>query len=320
MVPALFETYYIHHSVTVVDNLSRGKIDFLSDIENFSVLNNFLCLDLSDPSQLESLPKDFDVVVHLADIVAGIGYVFGNEYSIYTQNNKINTNIIRYTLDSRIKSFLYVGTACSFPKDLQQSSDSILSESDLFPADPESAYGWSKLLGSIEMKYAFSNSDVNYTTLMLHNVYGLYTDINPATSQVIPSLIRRVLELKPGEPLTVWGDGSQSRAFLHASDVSSALVSLLNLVQSKTKIPYEYIQIGPSQATTIAELARLILDLSGKDNPIYFDTSKPTGDRGRSSNSSLANNYLQWSPTVSLQEGLDTLIPWIDSQLNLSSK
>ena len=118
-----------HHSV-VVDNLSRGKIDFLSDIENFSVLNNFLCLDLSDPSQLESLPKDFDVVVHLADIVAGIGCV-GNEYSIYTQNNKINTNII-YTLDSRIKSFLYVGTACSFPKDLQQSSDNILSESISF--------------------------------------------------------------------------------------------------------------------------------------------------------------------------------------------
>ena len=93
-------------------------------------------------------------------------------------------------------------------------------------------------------------------------------------------------------------------------------MSLISITSQNQIIPHEYIQIGPSSATTIADLARLILRISGKDNPIEFDISKPTGDRGRAANFNLAHEYLNWSPSVTLEDGLSTLIPWIDSQLS----
>ena len=137
------------YKVIGIDNLWRGKRKYLENIKGFDLDKDFIKADLTKESDIKILKNQLNdeyYFIHLADVVAGIGYVFGNEHSIFRENILINSNTIALAKEINIKKFLYVGTACSFPKHLQNGIDSILSENMLFPAIPESSYGWSKLM------------------------------------------------------------------------------------------------------------------------------------------------------------------------------
>lgn len=302
------------HEIIVIDNLWRGNVDNINSITGWDFSSNFYNIDLSDGKNEETLLKIIDgtdVMIHLADIVAGIGYVFNNQYEIFKINNTINTNVFSISSKLKIKKILYAGTACSFPKDLQLSLDSVLHESQLFPAEPESAYGWSKLIGTMEMQYMAEKYDIDVTTLMLHNVYGPFCDIDPQRSQVIPSIIRKIVELNPGEDLEVWGSGNQGRAFLHVDDVANAFA----LAITKNNLP-KIIQVGPSYCTSIKELVTVLAnDVSKKNINIVYDTTKPEGDLGRCADFSIAQKYLDWQPQVTLFDGLTSTYNWIKDKI-----
>jgi len=303
------------YEIIVIDNLWRGKVENINTIENWDFNNNFHNIDLSDTNNEEKLLKileNTDVLIHLADIVAGIGYVFNNQYEIFKINNTINTNIFSICSKLNIKKILYAGTACSFPKNLQLSLTSILKESQLFPAEPESAYGWSKLIGTMELQYMAEKYKLNVSTLMLHNVYGPYCDTDPKRSQVIPSIIRKIIELEPNGQLDVWGSGNQGRAFLHVDDVANAF----QLALEKDDIP-QIIQIGPNHCTSIKHLVNVLInDVIKKPINVHFDTTKPEGDLGRCADYTIANESLGWSPQLDLKEGLFDTYNWIKSKIN----
>jgi nucleoside-diphosphate-sugar epimerase len=302
------------HEIIVIDNLWRGNVDNINSISGWDFSSNFYNIDLSDGKNEETLLKIIDgtdVMIHLADIVAGIGYVFNNQYEIFKINNTINTNVFSISSKLKIKKILYAGTACSFPKDLQLSLDSVLHESQLFPAEPESAYGWSKLIGTMEMQYMAEKYDIDVTTLMLHNVYGPFCDIDTQRSQVIPSIIRKIVELNPGEDLEVWGSGNQGRAFLHVDDVANAFA----LAITKNNLP-KIIQVGPRYCTSIKELVTVLAnDVSKKNINIVYDTTKPEGDLGRCADFSIAQKYLDWQPQVTLLDGLTSTYNWIKDKI-----
>lgn len=304
------------HDVVVIDNLWRGRLRHLESIAGFDITSQFHKLDLSDNREIPGVTKIFekcDAVIHFADIVAGIGYVFNNQYEIFRVNNLINTNVFKACADSGVAKVLYAGTACSFPKQLQLSLDSVLREELLYPAEPESAYGWSKLVGSLELQYMAAAHGTKATTLILHNVYGPNCDLDPKRSQVIPSIIRRMVELDEGGTLTVWGSGKQGRAFLHVDDVADAFMSALEV----DDLP-PVIQIGPDYCTSIRELVETLRDkVAGRDINIEYDLTKPEGDIGRCADYSLATRVLGWSPKVSLESGLTDTYRWISDELKV---
>jgi GDP-D-mannose 3',5'-epimerase len=301
--------------IIVIDNLWRGKEENINSIKGWDFSKNFYNINLADQTnedQLLQILKDTDVIIHLADIVAGIGYVFNNQYEIFKINNTINTNIFTLASKLNVKKILYAGTACSFPKNLQLSLTSVLKESQLFPAEPESAYGWSKLIGTMELQYMAEKFNIKVTTLMLHNVYGPFCDIDPKRSQVIPSIIRKLIELKPNETLDVWGSGNQGRAFLHVDDVANAF----KLALEKDNLP-QIIQIGPDNCTSIKHLVNVLInDVINKPINIHFDTTKPEGDLGRCADYSVASKSLGWSPNVELKDGLVNTYNWIKSKID----
>jgi len=143
---------------------------------------------------------------------------------------------------------------------------------------------------------------------VLHNVYGTPCDFGDR-SQVIPSLIRKAIRY-PEEDFVVWGSGQQGRSFIHVDDVVRGIH--LGLERGLGKGP---IQLGTEVCTTISEIAQTIVDISGKDMSIHFDTSKPEGDRGRRADISKARDVLGWSPKVSLETGLAQTYRWIESPL-----
>ncbi|MBN1187057.1 MAG: NAD-dependent epimerase/dehydratase family protein [Bacteroidales bacterium] len=304
----------LDHEVHVIDNLWRGKLEYLSDDSNgkpvIDLDHNFHNIDLSDEIPKPAVFEGTDYLIHLADVVAGIGYVFNNQGSLFRQNLLINSNTIKFAKDLEIKGFLYAGTACSFPAELQSSFKySLLKEKDLFPANPESAYGWSKLMGVYEADLLEKETKINVVSLLFHNVYGAPCDYSEERSQVIPSLIRKAIQY-PERDFFVWGSGKQGRAFLHIDDVVHAILLALEKGFGKG-----YIQIGPDYSTSIAELARIIVQISGKEIPIKFDISKPEGDKARAADFSLARDNLGWEPRVDLKEGLRRTYLWIENQM-----
>ena len=303
------------HNVFVIDNLWRGKIEYLNDDNGSPVIDiekNFSQSDLSLPGEWEAIIPSVDYVVHLADIVAGIDYVFNNQGSVFRINNAINSNVftaVRKAGKDKIKGLIYVGTVCSFPLTRQSSFEAVpLREEELFPAEPESAYGWSKLVGQLEIGYLEQETGIPCCTLMLHNVYGSPCDYG-IRSQVIPALIRKAVNY-PEEPFNVWGSGKQGRAFIHVSDVVNAICLALEKGWG-----HGWIQIGPSECTTIREIAETVVKISGKDIVPFYDTTKPEGDKARCADWTKAKNVLGWEPKTSLREGLTDQFNWIKSQI-----
>jgi GDP-D-mannose 3',5'-epimerase len=301
--------------VYVVDNLWRGKIEYLNGENGLPVIDlntHFFQKDLANYNEIQELVGKTDYVIHLADIVAGIDYVFRNQGELFRINNIINSNIFdccRKAGNETLKGVLYVGTVCSFPKTRQNTlNPEPLREEELFPALPESAYGWSKLIGQLELEYLEKETGIPCGILMFHNVYGTPADYGER-SQVIPALIRKAVNY-PKEPFNVWGSGSQGRAFVHVNDIVNALILALDKAWGCGPI-----QIGPSYCTSIKEIAEKIISISGKDIKPFYDISKPEGDTARCADYSKARMILGWEPEVSLEEGLKECYAWIEKQI-----
>ena len=303
----------VGHRVIVVDNLWRGKKEYLLDEHGKAVIDleeDLHVLDLTVPGQIDALLDGVDYVYHLADIVAGIGYVFNHQGSIFRQNLLINSNVIDSIRKHPVKGLVYVGTACSFPQDKQTGIDAApLVEEDIYPAWPESAYGWSKLMGEYEAFLLEEESGIPVSVLSFHNVYGAPCDFSTHSSQVIPALVRKAIEF-PDQPFIVWGSGAQGRAFVHVNDVVDALVSTL-----RSGFGEGVIQIGPDVCLSIREIAETLVEISGKDIAIEYDRSKPEGDRGRCADYSKARRILGWEPRTSLRDGLEETYRWIEANL-----
>ncbi len=301
------------YNVFVADNLWRGKKEYLSLDKKSMIIpdNNFYQVDLTNYKKCLQVTKQMDIVIHLADVVAGINYVFSNESSLYRTNTLINTNTLKACIKNKVKKYIYAGTACSYPKSKQSKiNPPPFKEDEVYPAEPESAYGWSKLMGEYEAELAYNSGLINIEILRLHNVYGSPAELDPSISQVIPALCRKVIESQNKE-LVVWGSGRQKRAFVHVDDVVSGFVKAIN---KKTKFN-GVIQLGPNYSTSIAEIAQRIVFISKKNISIKFDKSKPEGDFDRMANNSKAKNILKWSPTISIDKGLKKVFDWCELEL-----
>ena len=305
---------YEGYDVFVADNLWRGKKEYLlSDDKGTMVIpnKNFHKVDLRDYKNCLKVTNKMDVVVHLADVVAGINYVFSNESSLYRSNILINTNTLHACIANKVKKYIYAGTACSYPKSKQSFiNPPPFKEDDVYPAEPESGYGWSKLMGEYEAELVHNEGLIDIEILRLHNVYGSPSELDPSMSQVIPALCRKAIEQKNLE-LVVWGSGRQKRAFVHVDDVVDGFVKAIN----KTSKFNGVIQLGPNYSTSIAEIAKRIVLLSEKKILIKFDKSKPEGDVDRMANNTRAKKFLNWSPRISLDDGLKKVFSWCKTKL-----
>ena len=294
------------HSVVGIDNLWRGavrSIDQLKAHPNFEFRHADI---IADEDWFADLGSD-SVLFHTADIVAGIGYVFSNEWRVFQKNVLINTKIARIVNQLQPRQLIYLGTACSYPQGLQRSVEtSVLSEGVKFPADPESGYGWSKLIGEVEFTLAVKGTRTRLTTLDLHNVYGWPCKYDDGTAQVIPSLINKALT-SLDRKLVVWGDGRQGRAFIHVRDVVQGAQKAIGYDGE-----FATFMLGPDRCTSIREVAELIQQHPRVNiDEIVYDTTKPTGDIGRFADASRARSELGWEPKVPFEAGLTELIDQI---------
>lgn len=302
--------------VLVADNLSRGSRSHLLDERGEAIIDmerSFIECDLRVAGAARRAAEGCWGVIHLADVVAGIGYVFGNQFAIYAHNTCVDQAVLEASIACGADRYVYAGSACSYPAALQQRADPPpMVEADAYPAEPESAYGWSKLMGEYAAELAGREGLIACGIVRLHNVYGPRTDLSESRAQVIPSLIRKAA-LYPGEPFVVWGSGRQRRSFLYVDDAAEALVR--SLAGGMGAGP---VQIGHEFSTSIAELAQRIIAVSGKAIEPAFDRSRPEGDFDRYPDITRSREVLGFEPRVGLDEGLARTYAWAEAQLRVA--
>lgn len=298
--------------IYVADNLWRGRKEnlVLNGESLIDLDKDFHEVDLTDLDACRLVTKDVDTVFHLADIVAGINFVFDNQHFLFRQNILINTNVLAACIENKVENYIYVGTACSYPKDKQANLDPPpFKEHEVYPAEPESSYGWSKLMGEYEAELAMKSGNINVGILRFHNVYGGPCELSPEKSQVIPALCRKAIEY-PDTDFIVWGSGTQRRAFVYIDDIIDGLVQVVRNGMGKGAI-----QLGPSESVSIKDIAEKIVRISGKNINIQFDTTKAEGDKDRTADFSRARELLGWEPKVSIDQGLQATFDWCRQHL-----
>ena len=229
------------------------------------------------------------------------------------ENLMIQNNIIRSSFESGVTKLLFLGSSCIYPKFSKQpiSEDQLLTGT-LEPTNE--SYAIAKIAGiklcqSYRTQYGF-----NAISLMPTNLYGPNDNFDLETSHVLPALIRKLHEGKNiigydlggsyQHPVTLWGDGSAMREFLHVDDLAEACyVCMQNYNDS------EHINVGTGEDVTIKELAETISDIVGFQGELNWDASKPNGTPRKVLNVDKIKS-LGWKPTIELKSGIKQTYDW----------
>lgn len=262
-------------------------------------------LDLTDQKAVNDFfaTEKPDVVFLSAAKVGGI--VANNTYPadfIYV-NLLIEANVIHASYLSGVKKLCFLGSSCIYPRDCPQpiKEDYLLSG----PLEPTNQpYALAKIAG-IELVNAYRRQyGCDFISLMPTNLYGPNDNYDLQNSHVLPALIRKMVTAKEqGQPtVTLWGDGSPLREFLHSHDLAEACIHF-----TKTYSGTIPLNIGTGKDISIRELAELVAELVGYQGELVFDTSKPNGTPRKVLDTSRANS-LGWTPTISLREGIQQVL------------
>lgn len=281
--------------------------------------DEFLLYDLRDPLKVSLVmfaPDQtnkkgegaFDEVYQLAADMGGAGYVFSGEHDADLMHNSamINLNIAYYAAHFGVKKLFYSSSACMYPQQIQETTDNPgLKESDAYPGNPDSEYGWEKLFSERLYLAYLRNHGLDVRIARFHNIYGPMGTYKGGREKAPAAICRKVIENDSVIP--IWGDGEQTRSFLFIDDCIDAVRLLM---QSDFKEP---INIGSEEMVSINKLAKMAMLIAGKYLLIEHEVG-PTGVRGRNSNNDLIRKELNWEPKYSLMEGLGKTYTWINSQ------
>lgn len=293
--------------VRVADNLSRGRIENLSGVLDEI---EFRKVDLTKETHCLDACKGTHTVFHLAASVGGIEYLKKASVGGCVPSILMNTHMLEASVKCGVDRFLFASSACVYHAYYEGREVPVhLREEDAYPALPHTTYGWAKLLGEIQCDAYFKDYGLKTSVTRLFSVYGENENLDPRWSHVIPSLIRKAIRY-PNEPFVVFGDGTQTRAFLYVEDAVQALL----LAVEKYPKPNP-LNIGSGEWIKIEDLIEKIVDLSGKKIEIKYDFTKPTGAHGYCANYQKAREILGWEPKVSLEVGLKRTYEWAKQEL-----
>ncbi len=277
-----------------------------------SMADEFIIGDLRDPQICKQVTdRPFDEVYQLAADMGGAGFTFtgDNDADIMYNSALINLNMVNVALKAKVKKYFYSSSACVYPEYNQLNPTSLnLKESSVYPALPDSEYGWEKLF-SERLYQSFSrNYKMNIKIARFHNIFGDYGVYEGGREKAPAALCRKVALAKEGESIEIWGDGLQTRSFLY---ISECLKGIRKLMDSHFSGP---VNIGSDEMVTINELAEMIIKISGKNLSLRH-IEGPLGVRGRNSDNELIKKKLGWAPNYPLVKGIEKNYLWIKNEI-----
>lgn len=260
------------------------------------------CLDACD---------GIDEVYNLAADMGGMGFISANHARILHNNILISTHMIDAAREKGVERFLYTSSACIYPEHLQTEEDvTPLAENMAYPAAPQDAYGWEKLVTERLCEHYTEDHGLETRVVRFHNIFGPLGTWNGGREKAPAAMCRKVAEAKlSGERVVeIWGDGEQTRSFCYIDD---CLEGLTRLMASDCREP---INLGQDRLISINELVDVVAGIAGVSIEKRH-IEGPMGVRGRNSDNTMMRRVLGWEPEISLEEGLARTYQWIERQV-----
>lgn len=263
-------------------------------------------LDLRQWENCVEAVRDVDLVIHLAAKVGGIGYNMENPGSLFYDNAIMGIQLMEAARQADVKKFVAVGTICAYPK----FTPVPFREKDLwdgYPEETNAPYGLAKKMLLVQAQAYRQQYGFNAIYLLPVNLYGPGDNFDPASSHVIPALIKKFVEaVETGaESVEVWGTGAASREFLYVDDAAEGIA----LAAERYDRPNP-VNLGAGFEITIRDLATLIADLTGFTGEIVWDTTKPDGQPRRCLDVSRAEREFGFRAKTSFEDGLKATVEW----------
>ena len=277
--------------------------------------DDFILGDLCDPLVCNAaIDQKFDEIYQFAADMGGAGYIFTgeNDADILQNSASINLNVLKACDRRNSKNIFYSSSACIYPKENQlDPSNPDCSESSAYPANPDSEYGWEKLFSErLYLSYA-RNKGFRTRIGRYHNIFGEEGTWSGGREKVPAAVCRKIAEAQDGEEIEIWGDGLQTRSFLHISDCLSG-------TQAVMRSEYEQpLNIGSDEMVSINELVSIVESIAEMSLARTYKLDAPKGVNGRNSDNTLINEYLGWAPNISLRRGLQQTFDWIHTEMSV---
>lgn len=288
-----------HHLVNYLKK--KGHEVYGVDIENGSHE------DLKNPSVAMRVTEGIDWVFNLAALNGSIEFTTNNRAELIHNNALINLNMAEACHRNGVKRVFYASSACVYPLNLQDTDEEhALKESDAYPANCDTEYGWEKLFSEhVYQSYAIDHGmDIRIARFI--NIYGTECLVDTLKSKAPMALTKKVIDAGDGGDVHIWGDGDQKRTFCYIDDLCEGIYLLM---QSDVTEP---VNLGSDELYSINELVDLISSIEGvKVNKVH-QLDKVQGVRVRQAD--LTKAYaLGWTRKVSMIDGLTNVNKYVKS-------
>lgn len=302
-----------HHLVTFLKQQGywvRG-VDLKRPEYEPSQADEFEVLDLRLRESCLQATERVDDVYALAADMGGMGFISANHAQILHNNSLIDLHTLRSAQESGVERLLYTSSACIYPEYLQEEAEiAPLKEDDAYPALPQDAYGWQKLISERLCTHYRDECGLETRVVRFHNIFGPRGTWEGGREKAPAALCRKVAVAKlTGDPeVEIWGDGEQTRSFCYIDD---CVFGLHELMQSDHWQP---LNLGQDRMITVNELADMVAELAGV-KILKRHVEGPQGVRGRNSDNTRLREVLEWEPQISLEDGLARTYEWIEEQV-----
>jgi GDP-D-mannose 3',5'-epimerase len=276
--------------------------------------DDFQLLDLRRWENCLKATEGMDQVYALAADMGGMGFISCHHAEILHNNSLINIHTLDAARENGVKRYLYTSSACIYPEHLQEDTNvTPLKEDDAYPAFPQDAYGWEKLVSERLCMHYMEDYGLPTRTVRFHNIFGENGTWQGGREKAPAAMCRKVATAKlTGDPvIEIWGDGEQTRSFCYIDD---CVEGIYRLMQSEHSEP---INLGQDRMVSINQLADIVANIAGVEIEKRY-VEGPQGVRGRNSDNTKLREVLGWEPQISLEEGLATTYAWIERQVQAS--
>ena len=236
-----------------------------------------------------------------------------NNHALCMESVLINTHLLQMARQEGCQRFFFSSSACVYAAGKQKLENNPgLKESDAYPAMPEDGYGWEKLFSERMCRHYSEDFELETRVARYHNVYGSMGTWDGGREKAPAAICRKVIyaKLRGDKEIKIWGDGEQTRSFMYIDDCLHGTLALMNSDVS------EPINLGSSEMVSVNQLVDLVEEIAGIRLRRIYQLDAPTGVRGRCSDNTLIQRKLGWSPSISLQAGMEKTYSWIFEQMN----
>ena len=240
-----------------------------------------------------------------------MGFISSHHSQILYNNAMINFQTLQAAHRNGVRRYLYSSSACVYPEYKQTETDVVpLKEEDAYPAQPQDAYGWEKLITERLCTHYREDYGIETRIVRFHNIFGPYGTWEGGREKAPAALCRKVARAKliGNHEIEIWGDGEQTRSFCYIDD---CLTGICKLMRSDY---HEPLNLGQDRMVTINELSDIVADIAGI-RISRKHVAGPQGVRGRNSDNTRLRKVLGWEPEISLEEGLARTYAWIEQQV-----